>query len=1339
MLLVPRTCLSQLEPEDGQPNKPIPLEETRDFLAYALLGDPGSGKSKAFEQEAAAWGVAPISAGDFLGLDHPELRDASFPIFIDGLDETRAGMANGTVPLDGIRKKLQQLGCRRFRISCRAADWLGEPDARRLQSLLPEGETVQIFRLQPLTLADVAAILEGNYGIATPQAFIAAAEQHGLTDLLFNPQTLEMLAKAVGSANLWPEGRLETYEMACARLAQEHNQEHAAATRKTAPNQVTLRRAAGYICVFHLLADLAGFSRSSDLQDRVLALNVLPNPENLPLDEAIASRLFKEVGRNFFVPVHRTVAEFLAASYLADDLKTGLSLRRFLALICGSDGGVVTGMRGLNAWLASLSPAARMTCSRLDPLGVVLYGDARNFAVPEKLTLIDALGGGIATSPLFRWRDWDGKPFSALVTREMMPDIAERLASENRSEENQTVLLALLEGLRLASPVPALVPILLAMARDGSWWQSLRLRALKIYVLWGGVNDGSLRVLLDDVQAGTVEDESDEILGALLAAMYPESLCSSELPQFFHPPKKPNHIGKYSMFWRYDLKQVRVEELPILLDAFAHRLQLRRVEATRDYAKAVGGLLVRAMKDVADEVPDDRLLNWLNACCGSHDNSLLVDDDKQFVRQWLEARPQRYFSLLDLALTRYWTDRNQVWSAEARLHGASSPVNGFTWWLAKAEATIDDTRAKEYFVRTVCAIPAEPYPGLDDLLNECHRVANLRGWQEALSKSLSCDLEQQSWRFEEAARAKERQQEAIQTQAYFRERLAEFSLPLAPLEILEPVSMVYEDKAFDIVGETPMTRLSNLFAGDEELVQAALQALRNAVMRDDLPSTEETLVAAEDGQIFNLNAAALTGLQLRYGEDPAFLSTMSDERLTALVVAHLIHTDDDQATWVAAAVQLRPQNIAEALTAYLTLALHWKQRSPNGTYRFRNAEYREVADRCLLPLLANLPLRAHPNSRGALADMLHAALNLSARDELAAIIKARVEAPRMDGPQRASWLAAGLLVDPDQYLPLVTCYLQRRPPYVHHIAGFFHYRSEIFDNAIAPSSQVLGVLIEHFAIGCRPTRPTGAHWVSPDMNRAELVRGYISDLAGRSDAESAAQLRRLGTIPALSHWAMPLRDAYINQQIVRRDATFERPIWAQVCATLQLGAPATPAEIAAVVNDAIQDLEELIRYSDLDLHDQYWNTDKHGRAEAPRHEEVCRNAFGDQLRVRLQRFGIGCLPETQHADGKRSDLWCTTGLLGVPIEAKKDHHSALWTATKGQLMARYANDPRAKGHGIYVVFWFGQPSRIPAPPFGDRPTTPQDLKAMLKSGLTDDEQRVITIHVIDCSVRQRKS
>lgn len=389
MLLVPRTCVRQPDTNDDRAAEPVPLSGTQALTAYVLLGDPGLGKSEAFKQEANAVGGHRFSASDFLALDHPELKDSTLPVFIDGLDETRAGMVDGRVPLDNIRKKLQQLGCRSFRLSCRAADWLGNPDAAKLQSLLPASEKVQVFSLQPLTLADVAAILSANHDVSDPQAFISSAKQHGLTDLLFNPQTLGMLAKAVGPNNCWPETRQMVYEMSCERLVQEHSEEHVAATRKNAPDQGTLLRAAEYLCAIQLIADLAGFTRAPNPPNRVVRLNTVPNPEGLPLDEALASRLFKSMGRDVFAPVHRTVAEFLAARCLADRLQKKLTVRRVLALICGSDGGIVSSMRGLAGWLASMSAATRVTFARLDSLGVLLRG-REEFFHRRKINVIGA-------------------------------------------------------------------------------------------------------------------------------------------------------------------------------------------------------------------------------------------------------------------------------------------------------------------------------------------------------------------------------------------------------------------------------------------------------------------------------------------------------------------------------------------------------------------------------------------------------------------------------------------------------------------------------------------------------------------------------------------------------------------------------------------------------------------------------------------------------------------------------------------------------------------------------------------------------------------------------------
>jgi hypothetical protein len=1082
---------------------------------------------------------------------------------------------------------------------------------------------------------------------------------------------------------------------------------------------------------------LAGFTHSPNPPDRVLRLNAVPNPYGLPLDEALASRLFKSIGRDVFAPVHRTVAEFLTARCLAERLQEKLTVRRVLALIRGSDGGIVSSMRGLAGWLASMSVAARITIAQLDSLGVLLYGDAKDFSIAEKSALMERLGGDIAVSASFRWYKQEGRPFAALVTPEMLPVINQRLSDTDRSENHQLLVLALLEGLLHTPPDTGLTPLLLSMVRDASLWPTVRGRALKIYRRWVGVNDLSLRTLLDDIRTGAVTDNDDELLGALLKAMYPQALRSADLPAFLHPPKQENLIGNYTMFWQRDLDRIDAAEAPGLLDAFAARDDLRKGGSVREYAKAVGSVLARVLKeDVVEETPDERLLKWLDAACGKHAESLLENDHKQVVQQWLQARPHRYFSLLDLALNRYASKQNRVWPAEARLHGAKAPANEAAWWLARAQATEDEAWAKEYFVQALYAIPNEPGPGLEEMLIACENLAVLRGWQDLLAGRLTCSFDQWKWKLDEAARRQKRAREAAKRRDFYRARLAAFSLPLVPLDVLIHMARVYEHRHYNIDGETPQERLTNFFAGDEELVQAALTALRNTIRRKDLPSMEETLAAIAEDEVMVLNAPALISLELAYRHDHAFLDSMSDDRLVTALVAHLVRSVEDHNTWVATAVASRPQCMADALGAYLTAAMQWRNRSPHVTHLFRDQAYAEVTRRCLLSLLAKFPLRARPNLRSALTDMLHTALTLPVRDELLPLIQIRLDARKVDGLQRACWLAAGLLLDPDRYLPLASCYLQRRPPAAKHLASFLYYRSEVGGDDVPRPSKVVGFLIEHFAVGCSPAQSIGSGWVSLEMNRADLVKRFLNDLASRPDEESAEQLKRLERLPVLAEWASKLREARAAQQVVRRDATYERPMWTQVCAALQQGTPSSPAEIAAVVNDTIEHLKEQVCCSELNLNRQYWNADPHKKATTPRHEELCRDTFADQLRVRLERFEIACLPETYHADGKRSDVWCTTGTLGgVPIEIKRDRHGQLWSATRGQLIARYSTDPRAKGRGIYVVLWFGDPKQIPLSPLGVRPQTPDELQAMLEASLSEEEKRSITIHVLDCSVR----
>jgi len=1351
-LLVPRTCTTRNE-QNGE-RKCQPLEDFRPVPAFVLLGDPGAGKTKSFEREAAATGGHYLRARTFATLEpSPQLADKT--LFIDGLDEMRAAGGDGRTPLYQVRQHLDRLGRPAFRLSCREADWYGDSDSAALLEVAPGG-SLAVLHLDPLSDADIALLLAHKFGRTDPADFVRQAERHGLADLLRNPQTLTLLARAVGET--WPDGRRKTYELACQHLARELNPERRAATRANAPTTDALLGATGFLCAVQLLAGIAGFALDDEAVDDQHALwRELFLSRDMPLLDALTSGLFqRDELEQQRIPVHRSIAEFLGARYLAALIDTqGLPLGRVVALMAGEDGGIVPDLRGLAAWLAVHCRSARAELVERDPLGVVLYGDVRDFPTDDKRRVLSALRSEAEGYANFRFQDWAAAPFGALSAPDMVPMFLELLALPSRKESDIALLDCALDALHYGPPLVDLATdatrlefLLDAAARDASYPEHIRHSALKILLRDLPRNATRLVAIARGAQAGIIEDKDNQLLDRLLTELFPEIIRPAEVFDFLHQEKKDRLIGDYRMFWGHHLPEsAQTETLPELLDQLAQRSPTLR-KSLEDYQvdRMAGGLLARALETHGDTVDDARLYAWLGAGLNEYGNPHIDSEHWKRVAAWLAARSERYKAVL-LAGVASCIGKEDLWPclfhSSSRLYGAEPPADIVPWYLERAAAETHAEFKRHYF--SLAARRLVGQGGQDwltfDALNYLGTWIEVHPeFERDLEPFASCHVE--DWRKDDTARRREWDEDRKQRKdgwcRRFREHLKAIRDGTAHPQILHELAQVYLRKFLDIEGETPRERLADFLGGDEELIEAAYAGFRRSLDRDDLPSVTEIIDLEAKGRMHFIRQPCLAGMEELYGNDPAAALQLDDEVLHRLLTFRLTWVAEKDSDWFTALIKARPALVAEALVAYALPLLRMGREHLHGMWQLAyDADFAPVARAALPDLLNGFPLRAKNQLLANTLDpLLKAALRYLDRPTLAPIVSARLAQGSMSTAQRVYWLACGILIAPQTYEALLAAHIGKSKTLAAHLGGFLHGREWRPDWRDSLPESTLAMLIELLAPGSPPERSMGTHWVSPAMQTAEEVRAFIDALGGNPDDRARQQLERLLAIPKLMPWHNRLRHAAHTQRVARRMAGFRHLEVTEVCHTLANREPANAADLAALSYAHLRDLAYKIRDGSTNDYRQYWSYGVNGKPERPKPENDCRDILLSDLSERLGRLGVDAVKECYYADDKRADIRVSFGGaqgINVPIEIKKDNHSDLWRAIREQLIERYTRDPGADGFGIYLVFWFGGKD-MPLPQEGKKPRSAAELEARLRQTLTVEESRRVRVCVIDSAL-----
>jgi hypothetical protein len=1354
-LLVPRTCTTRSEQSGERTSQP--LDDFRAAPAYVLLGDPGAGKTKSFEREAATTGGHYVRARAFATLA-PSLQLAGKTLFIDGLDEMRAAGGDGRTPLYQVRQHLDRLGRPAFRLSCREADWYGDSDSAALLEVAPGG-SLAVLHLDPLSDADIALLLAHKFGRIDPADFVRQTERHGLADLLSNPQTLTLLARAVGET--WPDGRRKTYELACRQLVRELNPERRAATRVNAPTADALLDAAGFLCAVQLLTGIAGFALDDDAaDDQHFLWRELSASRDAPLLDALASGLFQRDEREQQrISVHRSIAEFLGARHLAALIDTqGLPLGRVVALMAAEDGGIVPDLRGLAAWLAVHCRSARAELVGRDPLGVVLYGDVRDFPADDKRRVLSALKVEAERYSNFRFQDWTAAPFGALATPDMVPVFLELLSSPSRAEADIALLDCALDALRCGPPLaelaaPAelsrLYALLDAVARDANYPPHIRRATIDVQLRDPERRAAPLVALAKNIFAGSVADEEDQILGLLLQELYPKHIPPAGVFDYLHPQKQTRLLANYHEFWGHGLSEATPDDaLPMLLDRMSCGDRRPR-EALDEFqiARMAGGLLARALEVHGDMVDDGRLYDWLGAGLDEHEHPRLDGEHQTRVTSWLAARPERYKAVLREGATRCIGQENVrycVYGSTHRLYGTEPPADIVPWYLDQASIETHGELARNFFEQAAMLLVRQGGQGWLTL----EALDYLGPWLAAHPEfeldlvgfnSLPID----HWRKNEAARklawGVEKSQRREDRLRHFHKFLDAIRNGSAPPGVLHELAQVYLRRFLDVKGETPHERLTDFLGGDQELIEAAYAGFRRSLDRDDLPSVAEIVDLETKRRMHFIRQACLAGMEELYASNPEVALHLDDEVLRKLLAFRLTWVAEKEADWFVALVKARSDLVAEVLVAYALPLLRKGDEHLHGIWELAyNDEYASVARAALPDLLKGFPLRSKNQLlANALDPLLKSALRRLDRPMLATIIAGRLAQGSMTAAQRVHWLACGLIVAPREYEAPLAAHVGKSKALASHLGGFMHDRERRPGWSDSLPESTLALLIELLAPDAPPERPLGGGRVSRPMQTADMMRAFIDVLGGNPSEAARQQLERLLALPNLAPWHNRLRHAAHTQRIARRKAGFRHLDAAEVCRTLANREPANAPDLAALAYAHLRDLARKIRDGSTNDYRQYWSLDESNKKPLrPKPENDCRDALLSDLIERLGRLGVDAVKEGSYADDKRADIRVAFGSahgFNVPIEIKKDSHSDLWRAIHEQLIERYTRDPGAEGLGIYLVFWFGGKD-MPLPQQGKKPRSAAELEERLRQTLTVEESRRIRVCVIDCAL-----
>lgn len=1312
--------------------EPLPLSDFWSSPAVIVLGDPGAGKSTSFEQASHTEpNSVLVSVRDFLALSLQRWRGKT--LYLDGLDEQRAKTRDGTGVLDSLREKLDLLGQPFFRLSCRAADWYGSSDADRLR-LVSSDSQITVVRLEPLSDDNIRVIVSGH--VPDPDEFLGEARSRHVTDLLRNPQTLNLLLTVVRQGS-WPNTRTELYQRACEILGLETNPEHTDYQGPSfGPHEIMT--SAGFLCAVHLCGGTAGFSLRAASGDQRFPFigDFQGNREALAISSR--RRIFQTAGPSRIEPIHRTVAEYLAGQFLVERIRESLPLQRVLALITGNDGGTLSDLRGLYAWISCLLTEHAGALIPRDSLGIILYGDASALTLSTKQLILQSLSELAKKNPWFRSESWSSKkPFGGLASSEMEPYFRAVLSDHSA---HLVFLYCVFDALQYGAPMPQLGDLVIGIARNSSSDWSIRSEAITTFGKLCPDRVGDLLQLLDDIHLGKVTDPVRELRGDLLRVLYPSTVTTNNIFRYLVQVNE-NHYGSYNRFIGEELvPNTPIGQLALLVESLASlRLpHLRPIGFI--WERFVGRLTLALLEAHGANTPISRLYEWLGHGLDKYGSPIADRQESQQIRSWFGRHPDIVKELFKhwLAITPFSRPRLEIHNFWNRLYNVEPPSK-FPQFLVDLS---DDERRPEIanflFRQAIQLSIFRDRPdrlSLDELFQH---VQDHPQFISALHEELLSEIP--DWKREDATERQQRNRrktEERETRVRWlsqHEALIRTGGPSAPLVFL---ANLFYGRFNDLDREQlPEERL--ITETTQDIANIAKQGFIAALTHPKLQLAREIGETHADSKLYEFGFPVLAGLDVLAAESMDRITRLPSRTICAAIAFHFAHLLDARKEWVDTLFKECPVDSAKGLIAFLQP--HFEKATANVPAIYKLGEpVAAAAARLVLPrLLERFPF-CHVEQ---LKVLLSTSLQVLEKPFLLRLIR-KVLGIRQRAFTRQHlvlWSAAAFAVSSkivqDKLPNIIGANVDQANLFLDLL--FPEKRGDIsFEHPLSRDEII--VLISILGKLFRNKDLSGTGWLGSTKRGkgAQKVRYLIDKLKVDPSFESTSALAKLLENDEIAAgWREYLQYALAEQARLRRETTFSYPTVQKVLRTLSNQQPANSADLQALALDHLKTLKENLRHGPTDGYKTFWNVDHLGRPTKPKPENECRDRLLDLLRPQLLLKSVNAEPEGHYAEDKRADIKALYGQFNLPIEIKRHWHKDLWTAPVNQLRKLYGRDPGAGGRGIYLVFWFGQTvKKTPKPPrsLGEAPVSASELEGMLPRVLSPQEGMLVEVIVFDCT------